>query len=186
MDSIKKNIDPYTKPMFGLGNRISRAIWNLFYILFFRYTPIYLHGWRRFLLKFFGAEIGKQCHIYPKAKIWAPWNLVMEDYSCLGNEVICYNMAEVRIGKKAVISQRAHLCAGTHDYKSPNFQLVTKPINIGRKAWVCADAFVHPGVSIGEGVVIGARSVVTKDMPPWKVCSGFPCEPIKKRVIRDG
>jgi len=185
MNSIIKNTDPYTQPMFSFGNRTARAIWNLFYILFFRHTPIFFHGWRRFLLKFFGAEIGKHCHIYPKAKIWAPWNLIMGDYAGIGNDVNCYNMAEIRIGEKAVISQGAHLCAGTHDYKSPKFQLVAKPINIGAKAWICTEAFIHPGVTIGEGAVIGARSVVTKDMPKWTVCSGFPCEPIKNRVIKN-
>jgi putative colanic acid biosynthesis acetyltransferase WcaF len=185
MDSIKKNADPYTQPMFSLGNRTARAIWNLFYTLFFRYTPIYFHGWRRFLLKFFGAKIGKHCHVYPKAKIWAPWNLIMEDYACLGNNVNCYNVAKIKIGKKSIISQGVHLCSGTHNYKSPNFQLVAKPIRVGEKAWICAEAFVHSGVNIGEGAVIGARSVVTKDMPKWTVCSGFPCWPIKKRELKN-
>jgi len=108
----------------------------------------------------------------------------MGDESGCADGVILYSQGEIRLGKRVVISQGAHLCAGTHDYEKVGFPLVTAPITIGDHAWIAAEAFVHPGVAIGEGCVIGARSVVTKDMPDWTVCSGHPCQPIKQRQWR--
>jgi putative colanic acid biosynthesis acetyltransferase WcaF len=108
----------------------------------------------------------------------------MKDRSCIGPAVNCYNMDTVIIGPRAVISQGAHLCTGSHDYESDSFQLFTQPITIEADAWICADAFLGPGVTIGEGAVIGARAVVTRSQPPWMVCAGNPCQPIKPRQFR--
>jgi putative colanic acid biosynthesis acetyltransferase WcaF len=107
----------------------------------------------------------------------------MDDYAAVANGALLYTQGKITIGKHAVISQGAHLCAGTHDYNLPNFPLYTKPIIVGEYAWVAAEAFIHPGITIGEGCVIGARAVVTKDMPSWMVCSGHPCKPIKPRNL---
>lgn len=107
----------------------------------------------------------------------------MDDESAMGRGVICYSMGPITLGKRAVVSQRAHLCAGTHDYEHPGMQLVTKPIHVGDRAWICAEAFVGPGVTVGEGAVIGARAVVTKDVPPWTVGAGNPFRVIKPRVL---
>jgi putative colanic acid biosynthesis acetyltransferase WcaF len=136
------------------------------------------------LLRCFGANIGKQCHVYPSAKIWAPWNLTLNDHAGLGEDVTCYSIAPVVLGKKVVVSQGTYLCTGSHDYEDPNFQLYAKPIYIGEQAWLCAETFICPGVSIGDGAVVGARSVVTTDIPAWMVCAGNPCKPLKPRVIR--
>lgn len=136
------------------------------------------------LLRLFGARIGRGCHVYGDVQIWAPWNLTMEDESALGRGVICYSMGPIRLGQRAVVSQRAHLCAGTHDYNDPGMQLVTKPILIGERVWICAEAFIGPGVTVGHGAVIGARAVVTKNMPEWMICAGNPCEPLKPREFR--
>lgn len=182
---IRKGIDPFREPSFGLGNRLGRLLWACVYHCCFRWTPRPLHGLRALLLRMFGAKLGKGCHVYSGAKVWAPWNLEMGDGSCLADGVICYTMAPIRLGARVVVSQGAHLCAGTHDYESPNFQLCAYPISIGDRAWICTEAFVGPGVTIGEGAVIGARAVVTKPMPEWMVCAGNPCRPIKKRVIRE-
>ena len=108
----------------------------------------------------------------------------MEDYSGMADRVICYSMAQIKIGRKVVISQGSHLCSGTHDYEDPLFQLYAEPITISAHAWIAAESFIGPGVTIGEGAVIGARSVVVKDMPAWKVCAGNPCKPIKARIFR--
>src|SRR5690606_17177782 len=129
-------------------------------------------------LRLFGAKVGKRVRVYPDVRIWAPWNLEIDDHAGIGNGAILYAQNKIKIGKMAVISQGVHLSAGTHDYTKKNFPLYTKPITIGDWAWIAAEAFVHPGVKIGEGTVIGARSVVIKDMPEWMVCSGFPCKPI--------
>jgi putative colanic acid biosynthesis acetyltransferase WcaF len=136
-----------------------------------------------FVLGLFGAKLGRGCHIYPRAIIWAPWNLTADDEAAVADGAIIYNQAPIHLGRRVVISQGAHLCAGTHDYEDATFPLVTKPINIQDHAWVAAEAFIHPGVTIGEGAVIGARAVVTRDMPAWMVCAGHPCEPIKPRNL---
>jgi putative colanic acid biosynthesis acetyltransferase WcaF len=180
------NENTHIGPSFSMQNRLGRLLWNCTYILFFRYSPKPLHKWRSFVLRCFGARIGKGVHVYPAAKIWAPWNVEIGDGSGVANGAILYSQGKITIGKNAVISQGAHLCAGTHDYTTKGFILITKPINIGDNAWVAAEAFVHAGVNIGDGSVIGARSVVTKHMPSWMVCSGMPCVPLKARKLKDG
>ncbi|WP_018614250.1 putative colanic acid biosynthesis acetyltransferase [Segetibacter koreensis] len=176
------NQDTFTGPSFSLRNRVGRVLWGVVNV-FFRFSPIPFYGWRSLLLKILGAKVGKGVHVYPAVKIWAPWNLVLEDECGIANGAILYSQGKITIGRRAVISQGVNLCGGTHDYTKIGFPLVTKPISIGDYAWVAAEAFVHPGVKIGVGCVIGARSVVTKDMPDWTVCAGHPCEPIKERRI---
>ena len=149
--------------------------------LLFRLSPTPLHFWRTFLLRCFGAKVGFGAHVYPAVKIWAPWNLEIGEETGIANGVTLYSQGKIRIGKRAVISQGSHLCAGTHDFEQPGFPLVTKPITIEDHAWLAAEVFVHPGVTIGEGCVVGARSVVTKDLPDWMVCSGFPAKALRVR-----
>ena len=183
---IRKGINPYEQASFSLKNRLARVIWSIVYHGFFKWTPRPTHGVRALILRLFGARLGRKCHVYPRVRIWAPWNLEMADHASLADGVNCYSMAPIRIGEKAVVSQGAHLCAGTHDYEDPSFQLYALPITVGAHAWICTEAFVGPGVEIGEGSVIGARAVVTKTMPAWMVCAGNPCKPIKPRQIRPG
>lgn len=180
------NQDTYTGPSFSLRNRMARVIWNVIAAIFFRYSPVPFHAWRSFLLRCFGAKIGKGVHVYPGVKIWAPWNCEIGNETGIANRSILYSQGKIIIGERVVISQGTHLCAGTHDYNLPGFPLITYPIYIGDHAWVAAEAFVHPGVTIGEGCVIGARSVVNKDMPAWMVCAGHPCKPLKEREFRNG
>lgn len=179
------NKDTYTGASFTFGNRIARLIWGITYFFLFKYSPRPLHGWRSFLLRLFGAKIGKGVHIYPKVKIWAPWNLEAKDEAGVADGVDLYNQGKVTLGVRSIVSQRSFICAGTHDYTKKGHPLVTAPIVIEDHAWVAAEAFIHPGITIGEGAVIGARSVVTKDMPAWMVCAGFPCKPLKDRVVTD-
>lgn len=137
------------------------------------------------MLKVFGAKVGKGVHVYPGVKIWAPWNLELMDECGVGSGAILYSQGKITIGRRAIISQGAHICTGTHDYSKTGHPLITAPIVIGDKAWIAAEAFIHPGVTVGEGAVIGARSVVTRDMPSWMVCAGHPCMPLRERVITD-
>ncbi|MCW5936379.1 MAG: WcaF family extracellular polysaccharide biosynthesis acetyltransferase [Fimbriimonadaceae bacterium] len=153
------------------------------YRLLFRWTPRQLKGWRITVLRWFGAKIGEGCNVRSRCQIWAPWNLELGDYVVVADDVNLYSMATIKLGNRAIVSQGSHLCAGTHDYTTPNFQLVAKPITVGERAWLAAECFVGPGVTIGDGAVIGARSVVGKDMPAWTVCAGNPCRPLKERVI---
>lgn len=169
------NINTHTGPSFSLRNRAGRVVWSVVYIFLFRTSPKPFHGWRNMLLRCFGAKIGKGAHIYPSVKIWAPWNLEIAEQAGVGNNAILYSQGKIYIGKKTVISQGAHLCAGTHNYDKPGFPLMTMPIVIGDDVWIAAEAFIHPGVTIYNGAVIGARSVVNKNIPEWMICAGNPC-----------
>lgn len=179
------DIDTKPRPTFSFGNRFRRAIWNTVCALFFRPTPRTAHAWRAMILRMFGAKIGKHVHVYSKVSIWAPWNLIIEDYVGVANGANLYSMATIHLRARCVISQGAHLCSGTHDYEDSDFTLYALPITVGERAWICAEAFLGPGVEIGEGAVIGARAVVTKSMPEWMVCAGNPCKPLKPRVVRE-
>jgi putative colanic acid biosynthesis acetyltransferase WcaF len=167
------------------GNQLLRAVWSLVWLVLGRPSPVPLHGWRRLLLRVFGARIGRGANVYPSATVWAPWNLAMDDYSCLGFGTICYCVARVSLGAHATVSQYSYLCTATHDIEDPQMRLVTAPISIGRGAWVTADVFVGPGVTIGEGAVVGARSTVLKDVAPWTVVAGNPARFVKNRELRD-
>ena len=174
--------DPYLVAPFSLANTIRRAIWTAVYNVLFRTSPRPLHRWRALLLRCFGAKLGQGCHIYPKARIWAPWNLVCEDTVAIADEAIVYNPAVISLGSHATVSQQAYLCGATHDYQSAAFPLTSSPISVGAYAWVCARASVQPGVSLGEGAVLALGSVATKDLEPWSVYAGIPARKIKTRV----
>lgn len=160
-----------------------RILWGLCRPLF-RFSPRQFFSWRRFLLRLFGAKIGRHVHVYNSAVIYMPWNLEIGDWSAIGELVYVYNLGRVSIGSRATISHRAHLCAGTHDYQDATLPLLKPPISIGDESWVCADAFIGPGVTVGEGAVVGARSVVVKNVPPWQVVAGNPAKSIKKRILK--
>ncbi len=182
---ILQGSDGAAAPSCTLANRVGRALWGLAWWLLFRPSPRPLHGWRRALLRAFGARVGRGAHIYPGVRIWAPWLLEVGDQVGVGDGARLYNMAPLRLGRRCVVSQGAHLCGGTHDIDSPNFQLVARPIEVGEQAWVCADAFVGPGVRIAPGCVVGARAVVTKSIDePWTVWAGNPARRVRARRQR--
>ncbi len=170
---------------FSLGNRIYRALWNVTWSLLASWTPSFMHPWRRFLLRLFGAKIARGAHVYPSVRIWDPRNLEMDSHSCLGPRADCYSMARISLGAHAIVSQDARLCAGLHDVDDPEFQLVTRPIVIGDHAWVASGAFVGPGVSIGQGAVLGACAVAFKDLGEWGVYVGNPTEFLRTRSRLD-
>jgi putative colanic acid biosynthesis acetyltransferase WcaF len=159
-----------------------RVLWSMVGPLF-RYSPRICFGWRRFLLRLFGAKVGDRTNIYNTANIYMPWNLAIDSHSSIGEWALIYNLGKITIGSRATISQRAHLCAGTHDYSRADLPLLKPPIVISDQVWVCADAFVGPGVTIGEGAVVGARAVIMKDVDPWAVVAGNPVRFIKQRKI---
>lgn len=168
---------------FGLCNRIYRSVWILAWLIFASWTPPPFHVWRVFLLRMFGAKVDWSARVYSSVKIWFPPYLVMGPHAVMGPRVICYCQAPISIGEKAVISQGAHLCAGSHDIYDSSFQLITSPIKICRMAWVAAEAFIGPGVTIGEEAVIGARAVLFKDAEPRGVYVGNPAHLIKHRTF---
>lgn len=176
----KKYVDNYT-----LGSRVRRLAWNICYAVLFRPfgLPIF-KKWRSFLLRCWGAKIGKGSIVHASALIWAPWNLETGILTCIGPHANIYNPGKIILGNKVVISQYSYLCTATHDYESEANTLCWKTIEVGNYAWVAADTFVGPGVTVGEGAVVGARAVVFKDVEPWTVVGGNPAKFIKKRVVK--
>jgi putative colanic acid biosynthesis acetyltransferase WcaF len=157
-----------------------RVLWAVCSLMF-RFSPRLLWGWRCFLLRSFGAKIGSNVHIHPSVRIFIPWNLEIGDWSSMGFNALIYNLGLVKIGEKVTISQRTHICAGSHDFRDPAMTLLKLPIFIGDEVWVCADAFVGPGVEVGDKAVIGARAVVMKDVAAGSVVGGNPAKVIGQR-----
>lgn len=178
-----QNLSEEAKSNLSVWNKLFRAIWYIAWILLFRPSPRPFFGWRRFLLRLFGAKIAEGVHVYGSAKIFYPPNLIMEAYSVLGSDVDCYCVSMIHIGRRAVVSQYSFLCTASHDYRKPNLPLITSPIKIGDNAWIAADSFIGPGITVGEGAVVGARSSVYRDVPPWVVVGGNPATKIKDRVL---
>lgn len=162
-----------------------RALWMIVRAGLFRPSFHNWYGWRRLLLELFGAKLGKGVRIRPTALVEIPWNLEIGDDVVVGDYAILYSLGKITIGRGATISQYAHLCAGTHDYTSRRFPLLKPPIVIGEEVWVAADAFVGPGVTLGDRSVVGARATVVKDVPADQVVIGPAATVIKERVYKD-
>jgi putative colanic acid biosynthesis acetyltransferase WcaF len=163
--------------------QLRRVLWGLGSLLF-RFSPRPCFGWRRFVLRCLGAQIGAHVNTYPSTRIYFPWNLAIGDWSAIGEGVLVYNLGQVKIGSRATISHGAHLCAGTHEYTQAELSLLKPAVVINDQVWICTDAFVGPGVTVGEGAVVGARAVVVKDVAPWTVVAGNPARILKKREIK--
>lgn len=159
----------------GHRTQIGRVLWALCRPLF-RLSPRPLWVWRAWLLRAFGAGVGRHVHIYPTVRITMPWNLQIGNHAAIGDAAILYALGPIRIGDRATISQYAHLCTGTHDLTDPARALIHEPIHIGADAWVCADAFVGPGVRIGDGAILGARAVAMKNLPAGAKGIGNPMQ----------
>lgn len=170
----------------SVANKMGRVIWHFVWLLLYRPSPRIAHGWRRVLLRLFGAKIGIGARPYPSAKIWAPWNLEMGDHSCLGDRVDCYSVDSIRLGSHATVSQYSFLCTASHDYTDPAMPLTTAPIVVRASAWIAADVFIAPGVTIGEGAVVGARSTVLHNIQSWVVVGGNPAKVIRQRHLSPG
>ena len=165
--------------------RVLRLIWYVTYCTLFRWTPRLFFGkWRLMILKIFGAKIGQGCKVDPTCFIWAPWNLVLGDLTCIAGNVDVYSVDNINIGSNVAISQRSFICTASHDISTLSRPLIHKPIVIEDHAWICAEAFIGLGVTIGEGAVVGARSVVSKNVDKWTVVAGNPAVFIKKRVLK--
>ncbi|WP_338243130.1 putative colanic acid biosynthesis acetyltransferase [Aurantiacibacter hainanensis] len=158
-----------------------RVLWGFLSRPLFAWTPRQLWAWRRFILRIFGARIGRAVHVYPSAKITLPWNLSIGDNSAVGDGAILYALGPITVGESATISQNAHLCAGSHDYTDPAMPLIKMHIDIGDDVWICADTFVGPGVTIGDRAIVAARGVVVSNVPENVIVGGNPALFIKQR-----
>jgi putative colanic acid biosynthesis acetyltransferase WcaF len=169
---------------FPLSNRLTRVVWGLAWLLLARWTPPPLHGWRRLVLKAFGARVAPGAKVHASVSVWLPANLELGANTLVGPGARLYNQGRITIGARTVISQGAYLCASTHDIHDPHFQLVVRPIVIGEQCWVAADAFVGPGVTMGDRAVLGACGALFGNAEADGVYSGNPAQFIKPRGLR--
>jgi putative colanic acid biosynthesis acetyltransferase WcaF len=167
-------------PKWSRKELAGRFLWELAHPLF-GWSPRPLWGWRRALLRLFGAKIGREVHIHPSVRIAVPWNLTIGDQSAVGDGAILYALGPITLEDRVTVSQGAHLCAGTHDYRDPVMTLLKPPIVIERDAWVCADAFIGPGVRVGAHAIVGARCVVMKHVEPGAIMIGNPARLLRRR-----
>lgn len=181
-EHISSDGHPATRPAFSTKNRMARALWGITAALLFRPSPRPMHAWRAFLLRLFGAKLGKDCHIYGKAKIWAPWNLHCASYVAIADGADIYNPAPMYFGEFSIVSQDSYVCGATHDYDDPDFPLLAFEMHIGTRAWICARACVAPGVQVGDGAVLGMASVATRSLEPWGVYAGAPARKVRERA----
>ena len=185
-DEVHKVATSLARTTISRKNVIGRAIWRVMWLLTCRFSPIPCHAWRRAVLRTFGAKMGSRSIVYPTAVVWAPWNLTMESDSCIAESVECYNVASVCLGRGVIVSQGAYLCSASHDFRVREFPLVSGGIVIESGAWICARAFIGPGVKIGMEAVIGACSVVTRDVEANSVVVGNPCRIVGRRHLDGG
>jgi putative colanic acid biosynthesis acetyltransferase WcaF len=163
---------------------VRRVLWQGFFSYCARFLPRPLNPLRILILRAAGANIGKHCKIMPGVRVLIPWNLVLDDWVTIGRNVEFLNHGKIHIRSMSAISQYCFLCTSSHDYRDPTMPLIYSDIEIGSECWIAADVFVGPGVKIGDGCVIGARSVVSRDMPAWMVCAGNPCHALKARELK--
>lgn len=161
--------------------RIALQVWEWIWLLLCRWTPKPCNAWRIFWLRRFGARIPGRAFVHAAARIEAPWRVTLEEDACVGRLAVLYSLDEITLGREAIVAQEAYLCTGSHDFNDPNWPLKTAPIRIGEAAFVGIRALLLPGVTIGDGTVVGGGSVVTGDLPSWKIAAGNPCRPLRDR-----
>ena len=175
--AASRNARPYST-----RELVQRVLWALVQPAF-RLSPRPLFGWRRFLLRLFGARVGAHVHVYPSTRIEMPWNLTVGDWSSIGERVHVYNLGAVTVGQRATVSLGALLCAGSHDHRRANLPLLRPTIQLGDDTWICAEAFIGGGVTVGAGAVVAARAVATRDVPEWAIVAGNPARVVARREL---
>lgn len=177
----QSTVDQRGRSPWTLGMRVRVLCWQLSWLVLCKWTPKPLNRWRLCVLRIFGVKIDRRAFVHQRARIHIPWNLTLHYRACLGEGAYIYTLDKVEIGARATIAQEVFLSTGSHDFSHPNCPLVTGKITIGADAFIGARAFVMPGIEIGEGAVIGACSVVTKDVPEWTFNAGNPCRMLRPR-----
>lgn len=161
-------------------------LWTIVYTILFRpFGTRLFRSYRNLILRAFGATLHESANVHASVKIWAPWLLTMKEGATIDDYVHLHNVNMVTLEEYATISQEAFICPGTHDITSKRHEMVSRPIVIGPHAWVAVRAFVGPGVSIGEGAVVGACAAVFKNVEPWTVVGGNPAKYLNKRIFKD-
>ncbi len=170
---------------FSTQEKMKRLIWNVVQATLFRLSPRRADRWRASLLRLFGAKVGRVELLRNTVRVEVPWNLDIGDHVQIGDAVYLYSLGPITIGDRSIVSQFVHVCAGTHDFERLDFPLIRIPVHIGEDCWIATDTYIAPGVRIGDGVVVGARANVVRDLPEWTVCVGSPAKPVKARRLVD-
>ena len=157
-------------------------LWWLVQVTLFGWSPQVAYGWRRWLLRLFGAKIGKGVKIRSSVVVTYPWKLSIGDWRWIGESVTLYTLGEINIEENVVVSQHSYICSASHDYTAPAFDIFTRPVHIEPEVWLASDVFVSPGVRIRRGAVVGARSLVMNDLPEMMLCAGHPAKVIRARI----
>lgn len=182
MNKVYQRLNTFKVPKGFRGkSAVYTQLWWFTQSILFKTSPQVMYRWRVFLLRIFGASIGKGCIIRPSVTVTYPWNVEIGDYTWIGDDVVLYSLGKINIGKNVVVSQRSYLCGGGHDYTEPSFPIFKKNIKLEDECWLATDVFVGPGVEIGFGAVVGARSTVLKSIPGGNVYAGNPLRVIKER-----
>ena len=167
--------DPYTSP-WSRRERIAQFLWEYAWAIFCVWTPKPANRWRLLWLRLFGASIHGTPFVHQRARIEKPWNLVLHDHACLGDRAHAYSLDVITVGEHAIVAQEVYLCAGSHAFERPERNLVTGPIRIGAGVFIGARSLVLPGLIVGDFAIIGAGSVVTKDIPASSMAVGNPAK----------
>jgi putative colanic acid biosynthesis acetyltransferase WcaF len=162
-------------------SKITVQLWWIIQATLFSWSPQFLFGWRVFLLRLFGAQIGKHVKIRSSVQITYPWKIKIGDYSWIGDECTLYSLGDITIGRHVAVAHSVYFNTGGHDYDKKTFNIFFKPVVIEDECWITTDVYIAPGVTVGRGTIVGARSSVLSDLPPGKICVGTPAKPIKDR-----
>ena len=177
-------LNTYNNNWFNPGkNAITRLIWYCVNSLFINSYIIPFSPFKVFLLKLFGAKIGKGVNIKPKVNIKYPWKLEIGDYTWIGEDVWIDNLDQVIIGQNCCLSQGSMILCGNHDFTKSTFDLITKPIFINDGGWIGAKSIICPGVTIEENAILSVGSVATKNLTTNSIYQGNPAIKIKDRII---
>ena len=170
----------YSSP-WSVRERVGMLLWDYAWAVFCRWTPKPFNRWRLFWLRLFGAKLEGTPFVHQRARIQIPWNLTLHDRACLGDRANAYTLGEIEIGARSIVAQEAYLCTGTHDLGDPKVPLQVAKITVGEDVFIGARAFIMPGVKLGDRCVVGACSLVTRDVPPEMIAVGHPARAIRKR-----
>lgn len=164
------------------AEQLRRGLWSFGRWLIIL-SPRPFFAWRRCVLRMFGAKVGAQVSIYPSTRFYMPWNVELGDWAALGEDVFIYSLTRVRIGRRATLSYRTHVCGGTHDFSHPTRPLLKLPVVVEDDVWVGTDVFLGPGITVGAGAIVGARAVVVRNVEPLQIVAGNPARPIGQRRL---
>ena len=181
---MKTDISSYNNSWYKTGGgSLKRVVWFYANAVIFNSSLFPVNALKIFLLKIFGAKIGKGVVIKPSVNIKYPWNVSIGDYTWIGENVWIDSLVKISIGSNVCISQGAYLLTGNHNYKKTTFDLIVQPITVEDGVWIGARSIVCPGVICKTQAVLTAGSIATKRLEAYSIYQGNPADVIKKRIF---